>query len=48
MFESLDDQMKLDAAKETTKREQAVKWTVVAALSVVLFGGLYFAVRILE
>ena len=48
MFDSLDDQMKLDAAKETTKREQAVKWTVVAALSVLLFSGLYFAVRILE
>jgi hypothetical protein len=48
MFESLDDQMKLDAAKETTKREQAVKWAVVAALSVLLFSGLYFAVRVLE
>jgi hypothetical protein len=48
MFDSLDDQMKHDAAKETTKGEQAVKWVVVAALSVLLFGGLYFAVRMLE
>ena len=48
MFESLDDQMKHDAAAETTKREQAVKWVVVAALSVLVFGGLYFAVRVLE
>lgn len=48
MFDSLDDQMKVDAAKETTKGEQAVKWVVVAALSVLVFGGLYFAVRVLE
>ena len=48
MFESLEEQMKHDAARETTKGEQAVKWVVVAALSVFLFGGLYFAVRMLE
>ena len=48
MFDSLDEQMKHDAEVETTKREQAVKWVVVAALSVLVFGGLFFAVRILE
>ena len=48
MFDSLDEQMKHDAAKETTTGEQAVKWIVVATLSVLLFGGLYFAVRLLE
>jgi hypothetical protein len=48
MFDSLDEQMKQDSAKETTKGEQAIKWVVVAALSVLLFSGLYYAVRILE
>jgi hypothetical protein len=48
MFDSLDEQMKQDAAKETTKGEQTVKYVVVAALSVLLFGGLYYAVRMLE
>ncbi len=48
MFDSLDEQMKHDAAKETTKSEQAIKWAVVATLSVLLFSGLYFAVRMLE
>ena len=48
MFDSLDEQMKHDAAQATTKGEQAVKWVVVAALSVLLFSGLYFAVRVLE
>ena len=48
MFDSLSDQMKHDAAMATTKGQQAVKWVVVAALSVLLFSGLYFAVRLLE
>ena len=48
MFDSLDEQMKHDAAVETTKREQAVKWTVISTLSVLLFGGLYFAIKILD
>ncbi len=48
MFESLDEQMKHDAAQQTSKGEQAVKWVVVAALSVLVFGGVYFAVRLLE
>jgi len=48
MFDSLDEKMKHDAAQETTKSEQAVKWVVVAALSVLVFGGLYFAVRLME
>jgi len=48
MFESLDETMKHHAEKETTPGREAVKWMVVAALSVMLFGGLYFAVRILE
>ena len=48
MFESLDEHMKHDAARETTRGAEAVKWVVVAALSVLLFSGLYFAVRMLE
>lgn len=48
MFDSLDEQMKHDAAVATTKGERTVKWVVVSALSVLLFGALYFAVRLLE
>ncbi len=48
MFDSLDEQMKHDAAEVTTKREQAVKWIVIGALSILLFSGLYMAVRVLE
>jgi hypothetical protein len=48
MFDSLDEQMKHDAAAETTKGERTAKWAVVGALSVLLFGALYFAIRLVE
>ena len=48
MFESLDDQMKHDQDATTTPRERMLKWLLVAVVSVVLFGGLYMGVRLLE
>ncbi|MCL5744387.1 MAG: hypothetical protein M1541_10750 [Acidobacteria bacterium] len=47
MFDSLDDQMKHDDAMETTPRQRMTKWAAVAAISLVLFGGLYAAIRML-
>ena len=48
MFESLDDQMKHDQDATTTPKERMLKWLLVAVVSVVLFGGLYMGVRLLE
>ncbi len=48
MFDSLDDQMKLDEQKESSKTERWLRWAAVAIASVVLFGGLYYGVRMLE
>jgi Ni,Fe-hydrogenase I cytochrome b subunit len=48
MFDSLDDQMKQDQNKETSKTERIVRWIAVAISSVLLFGGLYYGVRFLE
>ena len=48
MFDSLEEQMKHDAQAESTPRERLMKWVVVAVSSVVLFGGLYYGVRMLE
>lgn len=48
MFDSLDDQMKHDAALETTQKERILRGIAVAVVSLLLFGGLYFAVRLLE
>jgi hypothetical protein len=48
MFDSLDDQMKHDAAVTTSQKERVLFWVAVAVVSVLLFGGLYFGVRLLE
>lgn len=48
MFDSLDDQMKVHEQKESTPTERWLRWTAVAIVSVLLFGGLYYGVRMLE
>jgi hypothetical protein len=48
MFDSLDDQMKRDELKESSSTERWLRWAVVAVVSVLLFGGLYYGVRMLE
>lgn len=46
MFEALEDQMKIDEQKASTKRERVILWAVIALLSVVLFGALYFGLSL--
>jgi len=48
MFDSLDEQMKHDEQVETSRRERIIRWVTVGAVSIVLFGGLVFFVRMLE
>jgi len=48
MFDSLEDQIKHDDAIEISRRERIGKAIMIAALSILLFGGLYFAVRMLQ
>jgi hypothetical protein len=48
MFDSLDEQMKKDMNRETTQKQRMLLWLVVAVASVLLFGGLYFGVRLIE
>ncbi len=48
MFDSLSDQMKYDIADTETKAQRTLKWAAVVVVSVLLFGGLYLAVRMLE
>ena len=45
MFESLSDQIKADDRKEISNRERALRYTLIAVLSVLLFLGLYLAVH---
>ena len=48
MFDSLDDQMKKDLERESTSTERMIRYAVVAIASVLLFGGLYLGVRLLD
>jgi hypothetical protein len=48
MFESLDDQMKHDAKADKTPKERLVEVLAIVVLSVVVFAGLFFGVRLLE
>ena len=48
MFDSLADQMKADDHAAVKTSERVVRWLATALLAVLLFGGLYFGVRMLE
>jgi hypothetical protein len=48
MFDSLDEQMKHDAQRESSRTERVMVWVSVVVVSVLVFGGLYFGVRMLE
>ena len=48
MFESLADQMRHDEREQLSTRERLVLWIVISIVSVLVFGGLYFAVQMLE
>jgi len=48
MFDSLADRMKADDHQEVNTTERVIRYVAVAVLSVLLFGGLYFGVRMLQ
>ena len=48
MFDSLADQMKADDSQQVNNTERVIRWVAVVVLSILLFGGLYFGVRMLE
>ncbi len=48
MFEALEDQIKTDEQKTTTKRERLVIWLIIAVVSIILFGTLYFGIHLIE
>ena len=48
MFESLDDTIRQDEQKASTPRQRYFKWILSGIVAVVVFGGLYMGVRLLE
>jgi hypothetical protein len=45
MFDSLADQIRHDEREQTNNRERIIRYAVISVLSVLLFFGLYLAVR---
>ncbi len=46
MFDSLDETMRKDAKTASSTTERMVIWLVVATASVLVFGGLYYGIRV--
>jgi hypothetical protein len=47
MFDSLADRIREDEHKEVKTTERVLRWVAVAVVSVALFGGLYYGVKML-
>jgi len=48
MFDSLAERMKQDEKLAVNPTERAIRLAAVLVISLVVFGGLYFVVRLLE
>ena len=48
MFDSLADRIRADEHKEVNSTERIIRWVAIAVVSIVLFGGLYYGVRMME
>ena len=46
MFDSLADQIKHDEEGLTSKKERAIRYSVIGVVSILLFAALYMAVRL--
>ncbi len=48
MFDCLADQIRNDEHLQVTNREWYIRWFAVSVLSIVVFGGLYYAISLLQ
>lgn len=48
MFESLDEQIKLDEHKAVSDKERVLRWIVIVLIALVVIGGLYFGVNMMQ
>ncbi len=48
MFESLDEQIKLDEHKSTSNTQRILRWLLVIAIALIVFGGLYWGVHMMQ
>ncbi|HLK47329.1 MAG TPA: hypothetical protein VKT49_04290 [Bryobacteraceae bacterium] len=48
MFDCLADQIRNDEHVQISNTERYLRWVAVGVLSVVVFGGLYYAISLLQ
>jgi hypothetical protein len=48
MFESLADQIRNDEREQLSSRQRLVFWIVIGMVSILVFGGLYLGVQMLD
>jgi hypothetical protein len=48
MFESLADQIRNDEREQLSSRQRLVLWIVIGLVSILVFGGLYLGVQMLD
>lgn len=48
MFEGLDEHIKHDQEAESTRTQRLLQWLAALVAGVLVFGGLYYGVRLLE
>jgi len=48
MFDSLDEQIRNDEHKAVSNKERIVRWAVIMLITLVVFGGLYFGVQMMQ
>jgi hypothetical protein len=48
MFESLDEQIKLDEHKASSNTERLIRWALIVLISVIVFGGIYLGVHLMQ
>jgi len=48
MFDSLDDKIRHDHEVEIPRQERYIRNALIALLSILLFGGLYYAIRMID
>jgi hypothetical protein len=47
MFDSLADRIREDEHQGTNTTQRVIQWVAIAVISILLFGGLYYGVRML-
>ena len=48
MFESLDEQLKLDDRKSNSKTERIMRWVLGIGIALIVFGALYWGVHMMQ